>query len=75
MIKKFDEYEINESDSYVKIGTPDGFIKSFDRDSCWKCKYFYNNSGKVPKQEVMSICKKVTPLFEVQDEDVCDLFE
>lgn len=28
-----------------------GYTRFFNRKNCWRCKYYYDNSGTVPKQE------------------------
>ena len=110
MIKKFNDYVINEKvdlfenycpecetplkyskilgvwecdecewsgqiDDKTSIDKPRGYINSFDRDACWKCEFYYNNSGKVAKQEVKIVCTKVSPPFEIMDDDVCDEYK
>lgn len=54
---------------------PKGYKKYFERHYCYDCMFSYTNKDTVPSQEITRFCRKVTPDFEVCDDDVCDEYK
>ena len=52
-----------------------GYKKYYERPACWNCIYYETNILKVPLQDVKRLCTKITPTFEVDENDICDEYE